>query len=85
MSYRIYLSPRAERGLDGLGGSVYRRLQTAIRTLSSNPRPPGCLKMTASSEWRIRVGSYRIRYLIDDGSRELTVTRIAHRREVYDS
>jgi len=41
--------------------------------------------MAASPEWRIRVGPYRIRYLIDDGARRVTVTRISHRHDVYDS
>jgi len=34
-------------------------------------------------EWRIRVGDYRIVYVIDDAARTVDVTRIRHRREVY--
>ena len=33
--------------------------------------------------WRIRVGEWRVLYLIDDEARLISVTRIAHRREVY--
>jgi mRNA-degrading endonuclease RelE of RelBE toxin-antitoxin system len=40
--------------------------------------------MTNSDEWRIRVGRYRLRYLIDDTARQVTVTHIGHRRDVYD-
>jgi mRNA interferase RelE/StbE len=32
---------------------------------------------------RIRVGEYRVLYLIDDRDHEVTVSDIAHRREVY--
>jgi mRNA interferase RelE/StbE len=32
---------------------------------------------------RLRVGDYRIVYVIDDTTRTVDVTRIAHRREVY--
>ena len=35
----------------------------------------------ASGEWRIRVGNYRMRYRIDGD--EVTITRVAHRSEVY--
>ncbi len=35
-------------------------------------------------QWRIRVGDYRVIYIIDDSTKIVTVTRIAHRREVYD-
>ena len=33
---------------------------------------------------RIRVGTYRIVYAIDDGRRNVDVTRIAHRKDVYE-
>ncbi|MDQ2711781.1 MAG: type II toxin-antitoxin system RelE/ParE family toxin [Acidobacteriota bacterium] len=37
-----------------------------------------------SDTWRVRVGDWRIIYLIDDESKLVSVTRIAHRREVYE-
>jgi mRNA interferase RelE/StbE len=40
--------------------------------------------MAGSDEWRIRVGEYRIRYLIDGAAQQVTVTRVGHRREIYD-
>jgi mRNA interferase RelE/StbE len=85
MNYTVILSPRAERDLDGFRGRTYLRLQAAIDALADSPRPRGCLRMTNSDEWRIRVGVYRIRYLIDDDGRQVIVTRVGHRREVYDS
>jgi len=30
------------------------------------------------------VGDWRVVYIIDDGARLVSITRIAHRREVYD-
>jgi mRNA-degrading endonuclease RelE of RelBE toxin-antitoxin system len=35
-------------------------------------------------EREAHVGAYRVRYLIDDAAQEVTVTRIDHRRDVYD-
>jgi mRNA interferase RelE/StbE len=56
-----------------------------LERLASTPRPPGCKKLKGGDdEWRIRVGDYRIVYEIDDTARAVDVTRIAHRREVYE-
>jgi mRNA interferase RelE/StbE len=35
-------------------------------------------------QWRMRVGDWRVLYIIDDASKLVIVTRIAHRREVYE-
>jgi mRNA interferase RelE/StbE len=34
--------------------------------------------------WRVRVGDYRVVYIIEDDNKMVTVTRIAHRREAYE-
>jgi mRNA interferase RelE/StbE len=33
--------------------------------------------------WRIRIGDYRVIYMIDDKAETVTVVRVKHRREVY--
>jgi len=33
---------------------------------------------------RIRVGDWRVVYIIDDDAKLISITRIAHRREVYE-
>jgi mRNA interferase RelE/StbE len=38
------------------------------------------LKLKGSDLWRIRVGSYRIVYHIDDDQKVVTVLRVGHRR-----
>ncbi|MBI3660078.1 type II toxin-antitoxin system RelE/ParE family toxin [Candidatus Acetothermia bacterium] len=84
MSYQIKLSLHAQRQLNRYHGKSYARLQSAIDALADNPRPPGCRKMKGrSSEWRIRVGVYRIVYTIDDEVHQVEVHRLGHRREVY--
>jgi mRNA interferase RelE/StbE len=56
-----------------------------LENLIANPRPKGCKKLKGGeNEWRIRVGNYRIIYMIDDSAGAVDVTRIAHRREVYE-
>jgi mRNA interferase RelE/StbE len=56
-----------------------------LERLALAPRPPGCKKLKGGDrEWRIRIGAYRIVYEVDDAEKTVDVTRIAHRREVYE-
>jgi mRNA interferase RelE/StbE len=56
----------------------------AIVALADEPRPVGVRKLVGSeSDWRIRVGEYRVVYEIDEKANKLTVMRVAHRRDVY--
>jgi mRNA-degrading endonuclease RelE of RelBE toxin-antitoxin system len=41
-------------------------------------------KLKGYNQWRVRVGDWRIVYIIDDKEKLVSVTRIAHRREVYE-
>lgn len=82
--YRILLERAAERDLGRLSSERHDRAIVAIQGLAANPRPPGCRKLTGSkSDWRIRVGDYRVIYEIADEIRVVRVNRVRHRREVY--
>ena len=55
-----------------------------LENLASTPRPPGCKKLKGGDrEWRIRVGDYRVIYVVDT-ARTVDVARIAHRSDVYE-
>jgi mRNA interferase RelE/StbE len=84
-SYRVAFTESAERELRGLPANVIARMMPRLEHLAATPRPQGCKKLTGGhNEWRIRVGDYRIVYEIDDAAKAVDVTRIAHRREVYE-
>lgn len=60
------------------------RIKVAIDRLIENPRPAGCKKIKGSeNSYRIRIGSYRVVYLIVDSLLIVTIIRIAHRKDVY--
>ncbi len=82
--YEVFLETRAERDLKRLAAADFRRIAAAIRGLEPNPRPPGCRKIVGSeSDWRIRVGEYRVIYEIDDAATAVRVMRVRHRRDAY--
>ncbi len=83
MSYHIYILRRAQKELKDLPADVYERVIEGIRALAQDPRPLGCLKLTNREGWRIRIGSYRVIYEIDDDQTTITVLNVGHRRDVY--
>lgn len=61
-----------------------QRIVRRITALATEPRPRGCEKLAgASSVYRVRQGSYRVVYLVDDSARTIDVLKVGHRREVY--
>ena len=85
-NYRVALTTSAEKELHRLPAKLIARIVPRLEHLAAAPRPAGCKKLKGGDiEWRIRIGDYRIVYVIDDAARTVDVTRIAHRREVYDS
>jgi mRNA interferase RelE/StbE len=84
-SYRVALTASTEKELHRLPTKMVARIMPRLERLASAPRPPGFKKLRGGDkEWRIRVGDYRIVYVIDDSAKTVDVTRIAHRRDVYE-
>jgi len=85
VSYRVLIDPRAARQLESVPKATVERLDKAILSLASSPRPPGTKRLRGKLHegWRVRVGQYRILYKIDDDTREVSIFDIGHRREVY--
>ena len=83
MTYRIEVKPAARKMLRDLPRLALERVDVAILALAENPRPVGCVKLSNSEAWRVRVGNYRIVYEIIDRLLVVTVIEVGHRREVY--
>ena len=83
--YTLEIKPSAGKELDALDDALFARIDRKIMLLAENPRPPGCKKLRGHKDhWRIRVGDWRVLYVIDDAAKRVSVTRLAHRREVYE-
>ncbi|MBC8548182.1 MAG: type II toxin-antitoxin system RelE/ParE family toxin [Candidatus Brocadiales bacterium] len=81
--YSILLSNRAEKQLDKFDNKQYQKIKIAILTLKDNPRPFGCIKLTNQEGYRIRVGSYRILFEIDDSEKNVKIYSVKHRKDAY--
>jgi mRNA interferase RelE/StbE len=83
--YTLAIMPSAARELDALDEAVFARIDRKIAQLAQHPRPAGCKKLKGYKDlWRIRVGDWRVVYIINDAARLVSITRVAHRREVYE-
>ncbi len=82
--YEILLAAQAERDLKRLAAQEFHRIISAIKTLANTPRPPGCRKLEGSrSDYRIRIGDYRVIYEVEDKDNKVRIMRIRHRRDAY--
>lgn len=84
MTFRVEYDSFAEKQLHKLSTEIQIRVLKAIQHLLEEPRPHGCLKLEGSKEWRIRVGHYRVRYIIDDRNSKITITRVSPRDDAYE-
>jgi mRNA interferase RelE/StbE len=82
--YAVYFKPSADRQLRRLPVDVQRRLVGKIALLALDPRPTGAVKLKGAEDlWRIRVGTYRIVYEIEDRALVVLVLRVAQPKDVY--
>jgi mRNA interferase RelE/StbE len=85
VSYEILLKPAAQRQLKKLPGAVQRELVALIERLSQDPRPPGCKKLKGrQSQYRVRLGDYRVIYSIEEMALVVRIIKVGHRRDIYE-
>jgi len=84
-NYAINFSAQALRKLRKLKSdqAVLKSIWKTIDTLKIDPRKNGAEKLANSESMRIRDGSYRIVFDINDSNRIVTVQNIADRKDVY--
>ena len=82
-NYEVEVKKSAAKEIADLPSKDIQRIVEKIQNLRSNPRPSGSEKLSGDDKYRIRQGTYRVLYEIDDATLTVTVVKIAHRREVY--
>jgi mRNA interferase RelE/StbE len=83
-NYSVVIKSSAQKELDALDDAVFSRIDRKILALAENPRPAGCKKLKGYKDlWRLRIGDWRVIYLIDDLAKLVSIIRVAHRREAY--
>ena len=84
MAYRIEIKKSAAKEIRAISRKKDRqRVVGRIAALSEDPRPPGCTKLSGREAYRVRQGSYRIVYTVEDDALVVEVVKVGHRRDVY--
>ncbi|GAA1914945.1 type II toxin-antitoxin system RelE/ParE family toxin [Streptomyces sodiiphilus] len=86
MRYTFRFTSAAQRQLRAINRHDAMRILTALTALGEDPyrQGPDVKKLTGPSGlYRLRVGSYRIAYQVDDGELLVLVVKVGDRRDVY--
>ena len=82
--YKVVLKSSAVKEIESIPRKKDRqRIVQRIGLLADNPRPPGSTKLSGYDRYRIRIGSYRIVYGIEDNTLVVYVVKVGHRKDVY--
>jgi mRNA interferase RelE/StbE len=83
--YQVIIPKPVQKQLDRLPEKVIKRILPRLLNLRNNPRPPGSIKLRGyQSEYRLRIGDYRVRYAIDDNHFIVSILHCKHRKDVYN-
>ncbi len=85
VNYELEWAAAALRELRKLDRQTARRVLRAVTGLAADPRPAGVRALSGqpAGTMRLRVGDYRVVYVVEDEQLRILVVRVAHRREVY--
>jgi mRNA interferase RelE/StbE len=83
MPYTIYLKRSAEKELEDLPAKMHDKIIEALLSLKDDPFPRNAKKLHGREGVRIRVGNYRVLYVVDERGKKIEVISVADRKEVY--
>ncbi|MFI5274072.1 MAG: type II toxin-antitoxin system RelE/ParE family toxin [Ktedonobacterales bacterium] len=84
MSYEVIVPKRVAKQILALPQHMYDRIRESLDALAQQPRPDGVKKLKGETNaYRVRVGNYRIVYVVDDGAQQVQVLDVDHRKDVY--
>ena len=81
--YELRFKVSITKDLRNIPKANVARILSRIRSLSSDPRPPGSQQLTGDERYRIRQGNYRILYSILDEQVVVEIVKVGHRKAVY--
>ncbi len=83
MPYTVYLKRSAEKELEDLPAKTHDKVIEALLSLKDDPFPQNAKKLHGREGVRIRVGNYRVLYIVDERDKKIEVISVADRKEVY--
>jgi mRNA interferase RelE/StbE len=82
--YKVSIKRSAVKEIEAIPQKKERqRIIRRIGQLAEDPRPPGSKKLSGNDKYRVRQGTYRIVYSIEDNEIIVVVVKVGHRKDVY--
>ena len=82
--WQVITLRQTERVLRRLPRDLLERIRAAVQGLAQDPWPPGCKRLVGHRNmYRIRVGNWRIIYVIETDRSVVVIVEIAPRGEAY--
>ena len=82
-AYKLFFKKSVLKDFDSIPKKDLKRILSRIESLSEDPRPKGCEKLTGQERYRLRQGGYRIVYSIQDDELTVWVVKVGHRKHIY--
>lgn len=82
-SYKLVFKHSVAQDLRSIPNTDATKILVRIEKLAENPRPIGARKLTRQEKYRLRQGSYRILYTIEEEVVTVTVVKGGQHRDVY--
>ncbi len=84
--FKIFFKASVQKDIRRIPDVVLERIKKKILALTENPYPEDSVKLQGQKTiYRVRVSNYRIVYDVEKEIRIITVIRIGHRKDVYES
>lgn len=80
---KIIIVKKARKELNKLPVNTREKIRIKLLDLKNNPIPSQTVKLTEQPGYRLRVGDYRILYLLELEHDRIVIFRIKHRKDVY--
>ena len=83
---QVFLSTHSQKLLKKIDPQLYQRLRLKIKSLAEEPFPTDSKRIVGRKDkvFRVRVGDYRILYLVDGDKNELIIANIDKRSKIYN-
>jgi len=84
MKYTIFASKRFIKEFNKLPANLQRKIKNEIKILEDKPFAGISLQGTLSGKLKLRIGNYRIIYIVNTKEKRVYLLAIGHRKKVYN-
>jgi mRNA interferase RelE/StbE len=82
--YKVSIKRSAVKEIEAIPQKKERqRIIHRIGQLADDPRPPGVQKLSGQNKYRLRQGSYRIIYAIENKELIVMIVKVGQQKNVY--